>query len=62
MKRHFLMSKSFDEHSKMQDDLITLRFRNAGRVWWGGAREAHWATCDNWVTAGKTKHSHRNQT
>ena len=30
---------------------IPLWFRKAGRVWSGGAREAHWAKCHNRVLA-----------
>ena len=36
---------------------IPLRFRKAGRMWCGGARETHWATCHNKVTVTKTKQS-----
>ena len=35
--------------------LIPLRFRKVGRVWCDGAREAHWATYDNWMTPSKTE-------
>ena len=35
--------------------VIPLRFRKAGRVWCGGTRETHWATCHNEVTPRKTK-------
>ena len=35
--------------------IISLRFRKAGRVWCGGARETHWATCHNEVTPSETK-------
>ena len=35
--------------------LLPLRFRKAGRVWCGGARESHWATGHNRVTVSKTK-------
>ena len=35
--------------------MLPLRFRKAGRVWCGGAREPHWATCHNGVTPSKTK-------
>ena len=38
---------------------IALRFRRAGRVWCGGARGTHWATCHNGVTVSKTKQSNR---
>ena len=34
---------------------IPPRFRKAGRVRCGGARETHWATYHNGVTPGKTK-------
>ena len=34
---------------------VPLRFRKAGRVWCGGARETHWATCHNGLTPSKTK-------
>ena len=34
---------------------LPLRFRKAGRVWCGGARETLWATCHNRVTPCKTK-------
>ena len=34
---------------------LPWRFRKAGRVWCGGARETHWATCYNEVTPSKTK-------
>ena len=34
---------------------IPLRFGKVGRVWCGGARETHWATCCNEVTPSKTK-------
>ena len=36
-------------------NVLPLRFRKAGRVWCGGARETHWATCHNEVTSCKTK-------
>ena len=36
---------------------IPLKFRKAGRVWCGGARETHWVTCHNRVTSSKTKES-----
>ena len=29
--------------------------KKKGRVWWGGARETHWATCHKGVTPSKTK-------
>ena len=32
-----------------------LRIRKVGRVWCGGARETHGATCHNGVTPSKTK-------
>ena len=35
--------------------LIPLKFRKAGRVWCGGARETQLATCQNRVTPSKTK-------
>ena len=34
---------------------IPLRFRKAGRVWCGGARKTHRATCHDGVTPCKTK-------
>ena len=34
---------------------LPLRFRKARRVWCGGAREIHWATCHNRVTPSYTK-------
>ena len=36
-------------------DLLPLRFRKAGKMWCGGARETHWATSHNEVTPSKTK-------
>ena len=36
---------------------LPLRFRKAGRLWCGGARGTHWATCHNWVIVTKTKQS-----
>ena len=38
-------------------NVISLRCRKAGRVWFGGARETHWATCPNGVTVSKRKQS-----
>ena len=35
--------------------IIPLRFRKAGRVWCGGARDTHSATCHDGVTPSKTK-------
>ena len=35
--------------------LVPFWFEKAGRVWYGGAQEAHWTTCHNRVTASKTK-------
>ena len=35
--------------------LIPLRFRKAGRMWWGGAQKTHCAMCHNGVTPSKTK-------
>ena len=35
--------------------IVPLRFRKTGRVWCGGARETHWATCHKGVTPSKTK-------
>ena len=34
---------------------VPLRFRKVARVWCGGARETHWATCHNEVSLSKTK-------
>ena len=34
---------------------VPLRFRKAGRVWCGDARETHGARCHNGVTPSKTK-------
>ena len=34
---------------------VPLRFRKAERVWCGGARGTHWATCHNRMTPSKTK-------
>ena len=34
---------------------VPLKFRKAGRVWCGGARETHIATCHNGVTPSKSK-------
>ena len=31
---------------------LSLRFRKAGRVWCGGARETHWATGDSYQNQG----------
>ena len=36
-------------------DIIPLRFRKAGRVWFGGARKTHWATRHYRETPSKTK-------
>ena len=36
-------------------NFVPLRFRKAGRVLCGGARETHWATCHNEVTPSKSK-------
>ena len=36
-------------------NILPLRFRKAGRVWLGGARETHSATCHNGVTPSRTK-------
>ena len=41
-------------HQKIYKN-IPLRLRKAGRVWCGGARETHCATCNNRVTPSKTK-------
>ena len=35
--------------------IVSVRFRKAGRVWCGDARETHWATCHNGVSPSKTK-------
>ena len=35
--------------------LLPMRFRKAGRMWCGGARETHWATYHKRVTPSKTK-------
>ena len=35
--KFFLLSALF----KFISQLIPLRFRKAGRVWWGGAQETH---------------------
>ena len=42
---------------KTRNDLIylPLRFRKARKVWCGGARETHWASCHNGVTPSKTE-------
>ena len=46
----------FDCLNKVFKDLtLPLGFRKAGMVWCGGARETHWATCNNEVTPRKTK-------
>ena len=34
---------------------VPFRFRKAGKVWSGGARETHWATSHNGVTSSKTE-------
>ena len=34
---------------------IPVRFKKAGRVWCGGARKTHCATCHTEVTRSKTK-------
>ena len=34
---------------------LQLRFRKAGRVWCGGTRRTHWATCHNIMTPYKIK-------
>ena len=36
-------------------EILPLRFTKARRVMCGGARETHWATCQNGVTSSKTK-------
>ena len=35
--------------------VVPLRFRKAGRLWRGGARETHLEKCHNGVTPCKTK-------
>ena len=42
-----------------QEEVLSWRFRKAGRVWCGGARETHWATWHNGVTVRK-KWTHSN--
>ena len=44
-----------DQHRWSFDNLVTLRFRKAGGVLCGGARETHWPTCHNKVTPSKPK-------
>ena len=36
---------------------LPLRLRKVAKVWSGGARETHWATCHNGMTPSKTKES-----
>ena len=50
-----LLQESFFIEKKIPFKIIPLRFRKAGRLWCGGARETHWATCHNRVTPSKTK-------
>ena len=39
----------------LRENFLPLRFRKAGKVWCGGARETHYDTCHNRVTPSKTK-------
>ena len=41
--------------SQVENIGLPLRFRKAGRAWYGGARETHWATSHNRVTPSNTK-------
>ena len=43
----------FDPFAKT--NFLPLRFRKAGRVWGGGARETHCATCHDGLSPSKSK-------
>ena len=53
-----LVSNLISEPNKLKyylKNYVPVRFRIAGRLWCGGARATHWGTCQNRVTASKTK-------
>ena len=55
----FELILKFQASCEIYQALLPLRFRKAGKVWCGGARETYWATCHNEVTVSKMKQSLR---